>query len=135
MIDDAQAGKINVIIVKDLSRPGRNYIDSGERIENLFPKLSVRFISIGDSYDSLFDDEPSADMVPIINFFNEFHAKQTGKKTRASKKVMAQSGKFIGTKALFGYVIDPDDKHHLTTSRGISAAGYYSNGYYNILQK
>jgi len=113
MIEDAQAGKINVIIVKDLSRLGRNYIGSGEHIENIFPKLGVRFISIGDSYDSLFDDEPSADMVPIINFFNEFHAKQTSKKTRASKKVMAQSGKFIGTKAPFGYVIDPDDKHHL----------------------
>ena len=113
MIEDAQAGKINVIIVKDLSRLGRNYIGSGEHIENIFPNLGVRFISIGDSYDSLFDDEPSADVVPIINFFNEFHAKQTSKKTRASKKVMAQGGKFIGTKAPFGYVIDPDDKHHL----------------------
>ena len=68
---------------------------------------------IGDIYDSLFDDEPSANMVPIINFFNEFHAKQTRRKTRASKKVMAQGGKFIGTKAPFGYIIDPDDKHHL----------------------
>jgi DNA invertase Pin-like site-specific DNA recombinase len=63
--------------------------------------------------DEYIDDEPSADMVPIINFFNEFHAKQTSRKTRASKKVMAQGGKFIGTKAPFGYVIDPDDKHHL----------------------
>lgn len=113
MIEDAKAGKINVIIVKDLSRLGRNYLGSGDHIENVFPKLGVRFISIGDNYDSLFDDEPSADMVPIINFFNEFHAKQTSRKTRASKKVMAQGGKFIGTKAPFGYVIDPDDKHHL----------------------
>lgn len=113
MLEDAKTGKINVIIVKDLSRLGRNYLGSGDHIENVFPNLGVRFISIGDNYDSLFDDEPSADMVPIINFFNEFHAKQTSRKTRASKKVMAQGGKFIGTKAPFGYIIDPDDKHHL----------------------
>lgn len=113
MLEDAKVGKINVIIVKDLSRLGRNYLGSGDHIENVFPNLGVRFISIGDNYDSLFDDEPSADMVPIINFFNEFHAKQTSRKTSASKKVMAQGGKFIGTKAPFGYIIDPDDKHHL----------------------
>ncbi|MGI6404031.1 MAG: hypothetical protein ACOX0K_07475 [Oscillospiraceae bacterium] len=75
--------------------------------------MGVRFIAIGDNYDSLYDDEPSADMVPMINFFNEFHAKQSSRKGRASKKLLAQAGKFQGNKAPHGYIKDPADKYHL----------------------
>jgi hypothetical protein len=75
--------------------------------------MGVRFIAIGDNYDSLYDDEPSADMVPMINFFNEVHAKQTSRKTRATKQSMAKAGKFQGSKAPFGSVRNPDNKYHL----------------------
>jgi len=77
-------------------------------MEKIFPRLGVRFVAIADGYDVRDDEDPNADMMPMINFFNGYHSKQTSKKTRASKKVMAQAGKFIGTKAPFGYVIDPE---------------------------
>ena len=113
MLEDAKAKQFQVIIVKDLSRLGRDHIGTGEHIERIFPSLGIRFIAMAEGYDSMFDEEPSADMVPIINFFNEFHAKQTSRKTKASKNAMAKAGKFIGSKAPFGYLLDPEDKHHL----------------------
>lgn len=113
MMEDAQNGRINAVIVKDLSRLGRDYIGIGEYMEKVFPRMGVRLISIADGYDGQDDEDPSADMMPMINFFNEFHAKQTSKKTRASKKIMSENGKFMGSKAPFGYILDPADKHHL----------------------
>lgn len=112
MMDDIKAGKIDTVIVKDLSRLGRDYLGTGEHIENIFPKLGVRFISIYESYDSFIDSE-SADFLPYINLCNERHAKQSGRKSKDTKDHMAAMGKFIGSKAPFGYVLDPDDKHHL----------------------
>jgi len=113
MLGDITEKKINMVIVKDLSRLGREYIGTGQYIEQIFPRMGVRFIAIGDRYDSLLDDEPSADMMPMYNFFNEFHAKQTSRKTRATKKSLAKAGKFQGSKPPFGYVRDPQDKYHL----------------------
>jgi len=113
MLEDARNRRIDVVIVKDLSRLGRDYIGTGEYMEKIFPRLGVRFIAIADGDDGRDNEDPSADMMPMINFFNEYHSKQTSKKTRASKKVMAQAGKFIGTKAPYGYILDPADKHHL----------------------
>lgn len=105
--------KINMVICKDLSRLGRDHIGTGQYIEQIFPRMGVRLISIGEGYDSLFDDAPSADMVPMINLFNEFHAKQTSRKTRATKKSLAKAGKFQGSKPPHGYIKDPEDKYHL----------------------
>lgn len=112
MMDDIKGGKIDTVIVKDLSRLGRDYLGTGEHIENIFPKLGVRFISIYESYDSFIDSE-SADFLPYINLCNERHAKQSGRKSKDTKDHMAAMGEFIGSKAPFGYVLDPDDKHHL----------------------
>ena len=113
MLSDITEKKINMVICKDLSRLGRDHIGTGQYIEQIFPRMGVRLISIGDGYDSLFDDAPSADMVPMINFFNEFHAKQTSRKTRATKESLAKAGKFQGSKAPFGYIRNPDNKYHL----------------------
>lgn len=113
MLRDIVERGINMVIVKDLSRLGREHIGTGQYIEQIFPRMGVRFIAIGDNYDSLYDDEPSADMVPMINFFNEFHAKQTSRKTRATKKNLAKAGKFQGSKPPFGYLKDPENKYHL----------------------
>jgi len=113
MLGDITEKKINMVIVKDLSRLGREYIGTGQYIEQIFPRMGVRFIAIGDRYDSLLDDEPSADMMPMYNFFNEFHAKQTSRKTRATKKSLAKAGKFQGSKPPHGYIRDPANKYHL----------------------
>lgn len=113
MMGDITQRKIDMVIVKDLSRLGREHIGTGQYIEQIFPRMGVRFIAIGDNYDSLYDDEPSADMVPMINFFNELHAKQSSRKGRASKKLLAHAGKFQGNKAPHGYIKDPANKYHL----------------------
>lgn len=113
MLEDAKDKRFQIIIVKDLSRLGRDHIGAGEHLERIFPALGIRFIAMSENYDSMFDEEPSADMVPIINFFNEFHAKQTSRKTKASKSAMAKAGKFIGSKAPFGYLLNPENKYHL----------------------
>lgn len=113
MMGDITQGKINMVIVKDLSRLGREHIGTGQYIEQIFPRMGVRFIAMGENYDSLYDDEPSADMVPMINFLNELHAKQSSRKGRASKKLLAHAGKFQGNKAPHGYIKDPANKYHL----------------------
>lgn len=113
MMEDVMAGKVNMVIVKDLSRLGREYLETGQYIEKVFPRYGVRFLSLGENYDSLYDDEPSADMIPIMNMFNEFHSKTTSRKVRATKTNLAKSGKYIGSKPPFGYMRDPEDKYHL----------------------
>lgn len=112
MMEEIRAGHIDTVIVKDLSRLGRDYLGTGDHIEKIFPKLGVRFISIYEGYDSFIDSE-SADFLPYINLCNERHAKQSGRKSKDTKDHMAALGKFIGSKASFGYVLDPEDKHHL----------------------
>lgn len=112
MMDEIRAGNIDTVIVKDLSRLGRDYLGTGDYIEKIFPSLGVRFISIYEGYDSLIDSD-SADFLPYINLCNERHAKQSGRKSKDAKDHMAAMGMFIGSKAPFGYILDPTDKHHL----------------------
>ncbi len=98
MMEDAKDGKFNMILTKDLSRLGREYIATGQYIEQIFPRMGIRYIAINDSYDSLLDDS-SADIMPIKNFFNELHAKDTSKKCRAGRKAIAKAGKFGDSRA------------------------------------
>ena len=93
MMDEIKAGHIDTVIVKDLSRLGRDYLGTGDHIEKIFPKLGVRFISIYEGYDSFIDSE-SADFLPYINLCNERHAKQSGRKSKDTKDHMAALGKF-----------------------------------------
>ncbi len=114
MMDDVKARKINCIVVKDLSRFGRNYLDAGEYIEKIFPFLGVRFIAINDNYDSLHSNVESDELViPFKNLVNEAYCRDTSIKIRSHLEIKRKSGDFIGSFAVFGYKKDPDDHHRL----------------------
>ena len=112
LIADAKAGRINVILVKDLSRFGRNYIEFGQYTDYLFPSIGCRFIALNNGIDTMSNDS-STDVMCFLNLFNEFYSRDTSKKVKAVKKACAESGKFMGTYPAFGYKRDPADKHHL----------------------
>lgn len=112
LIEDAKAKRINVILVKDLSRFGRNYIEFGQYTDYLFPSLGCRFIALNNGIDTM-SDNGSTDVMCFLNLFNEFYSRDTSKKVKAVKKACAESGKFMGTYPAYGYRRDPLDKHHL----------------------
>ena len=110
MKQDIEAGKINMVITKDLSRLGRDYIINGELIENYFPKYKIRYIAITDSYDS--DDEYN-DIAPFKNVVNELYARDISKKIHSAFITKMKEGKYIGNFAPFGYKKDSNDKNKL----------------------
>lgn len=111
LIEDIKKDKINCIVVKDLSRFGRNYVESGEYIEKIFPFLKVRFIAINDHYDSI---SGNSDIVtPFKNIVNEIYAKDISKKICTSVVTRQKKGEYIGGMAAYGYLKDPEDKHKL----------------------
>ena len=110
MLSDIDEGKINLVIVKDLSRFGRNYVEAGMYVQR-FTDSNIRFIAADDNYDSLVNSDDL--LFPIKNVVNEMYARDVSKKTKAAKKAKARDGQFIGSKAPFGYKIDPKDRHHL----------------------
>lgn len=112
LIEDAKAKRINVILVKDLSRFGRNYIEFGQYTDYLFPSIGCRFIALNNGIDTGNNDS-STDVMCFLNLFNEFYSRDTSKKVKAVKKACAENGKFMGTYPPFGYKRDPVDKHHL----------------------
>lgn len=111
MIEDIESGNINCVIVKDLSRFGRDYIETGRFLERVFPDLGVRFISLTDGIDSL---KQVYDMLlPIKNIFNEQYARDISKKVKTAVKTKQQSGEFIGAFTSYGYKKSPTDKNKL----------------------
>ena len=112
LINDAKAKRINVIIVKDLSRFGRNYIEFGQYTDYLFPSIGCRFIALNNGIDTE-NQDGSTDVMCFLNLFNEFYSRDTSKKVKAVKKACAEDGKFMGTYPAYGYKRDPADKHHL----------------------
>lgn len=110
MLSDIDEGKIDLVIVKDLSRFGRNYVETGMYVQR-FTERNIRFIAADDNYDSLVNSDDL--LFPIKNVVNEMYARDVSKKTKAAKKAKARAGQFIGSKAPFGYKIDPNDRHHL----------------------
>lgn len=110
MLSDIDEGKINLVIVKDLSRFGRNYVEAGMYVQR-FTDSNIRFIAADDNYDSLVNSDDL--LFPIKNVVNEMYARDVSKKTKVAKKAKARDGQFIGSKAPFGYKIDPNDRHHL----------------------
>lgn len=109
LLEDAMAGKINLIIVKDLSRFGRNYIQVGQYIDYIFPTYNIRFIALNDNVDTASKDTTAMDMMPIVNLFNEWHAASTSKKIKAVIEANAKSGKYRTTFAPYGYVKGDDE--------------------------
>ena len=114
LLSDVYSGRINCVIVKDLSRLSRNYTDAGNLIENLFVRLNVRFISLAEGVDSYRNpDSVSNIIVPITNVMNDQYCYQTSKKIRQVFDMKRRNGEFIGSYAPYGYVKDPKDKHAL----------------------
>lgn len=111
MIADIEDGKIDTVITKDLSRLGRNYLESGAYIEVFFPQHHVRYIAVNDSVDS--EQSGGLDITPFKNILNEFYSRDISKKVKSGKHIRALEGKFMGTTAPFGYRKDPQDKNHL----------------------
>ena len=108
MMSDAEEGKISTVIVKDMSRFGRDYIMVGYYTEIYFSNLDIRFIAINDNVDSNIQTEN--DLTPFKNVFNEWYARDTSKKIRAVFKAKGNSGKHLSTNPPFGYKKDPNDK-------------------------
>lgn len=105
LLDDAKTGVINTIIVKDLSRFGRNYIEVGQYVDYVFPAFGIRFIAIQDNVDSANRESNAMEMMPIVNLFNEWHAANTSKKIRAVKRANAVEGIYTAKKAIYGIMI------------------------------
>ncbi len=108
LLEDAKAGNINLILCKDMSRFGRNYIQVGQYVDYLFPMYNIRFIALTDNIDTLNSDSASMDMLPIMNVFNEWFAANTSKKLRAVFESNARSGKYKTTFAAYGYIKGDD---------------------------
>ena len=111
MLNDLRAGIINCVIVKDLSRFGRNYVGVGEYLEHIFPLLNVRFISVSDNVDSYLDPRSVNNLVvPFKNILNDEYARDISNKVRASLDLKRRQGKFIGSFASYGYRKDPNSR-------------------------
>ncbi len=110
LLDDAKTGVINTIIVKDLSRFGRNYIEVGQYVDYVFPAFGIRFIAIQDNVDTENRDSGAMEMMPIMNVFNEWHAANTSKKIRAVRRSNAKEGIYTAKKASYGYKMGTDKK-------------------------
>ncbi|MDD3334774.1 MAG: recombinase family protein [Eubacteriales bacterium] len=114
MMDDLKSRVINCVVVKDLSRFGRNYIEVGQYIEKIFPFMDVRFISINDSLDSVKNPQAMNNLiVPFKNIINDEYCRDISNKVRSSLDLKRKQGKFIGSFATYGYRKDPADHNHL----------------------
>ncbi len=114
MMQDVQSRAVNCVIVKDLSRFGRNYIDSGQYLEKVFPLLGVRFISVNDRLDSYRDPTTMNNIiVPFRNIINDEYCRDISNKVRSSLDTRRRQGKFIGSFSAYGYKKDPADHNHL----------------------
>lgn len=122
LMDGIRRGKINCIVVKDLSRFGRDYIEAGNYLETIFPRLGVRFISIGDNYDS-FDPRCRGEGLSIAlkNMINAFYAKDISVKTRSAFAAKQRKGEYTGGMPPFGYLISPEDRHKLVIDEKAAA--------------
>lgn len=114
MMEDIEAGHVDCVIVKDLSRFGRDYIEAGRLIQKTFPAFSVRFIALNDNFDSLTADFNEKTLVlPVKNFINDAYCSDISKKVRSHQQVKREKGDFIGAFAVYGYRKDPENVNRL----------------------
>lgn len=114
MLDDVKKGIIDCVIVKDLSRFGRNYIETGRYIEQVFPFIGVRFIAINDGFDSA-NQQSQADglIIPFKNLINDAYSRDISIKVRSGLNIRCKQGDYIGAFPLYGYLRSEKDKHKL----------------------
>ena len=115
MIDGINAGRIDTVIVKDLSRMGRDYLRVGFYTEVLFQEKNVRFIAVNNGIDSA--KQTDNDFAPFLNIMNEWYAKDTSKKIRAVFQAKRKNGQRCGGYAPYGYCIDPEDQNHFIINK------------------
>lgn len=114
MMDAVRAGEIDCIVVKDLSRFGREYIGSGEYIQKVFPRLGIRFIAINDHYDNAQPGAADNELVlPFKNLMNDSYCRDISIKVRSNLEAKRRNGQFVGTRVVFGYMRSPDNKNQL----------------------
>jgi len=114
MLSDIETGLINCVIVKDLSRLGRNTIDTGYYIEQYFRIRKIRFIAVNENYDTFAQQDGSADiLIPLRNMINEAYSLDIGRKIKASQRQMMKDGRYVGARPPYGYLKAPDDCHRL----------------------
>lgn len=113
MMEDVKDGKINCIVVKDLSRFGRNHIEAGYYLETIFPQLDVRFISVNDNFDSMDESKKDGMMVPLKNMINEMYARDTQRKILATFRAKEKKNERAFFMIPYGYMVDPDCNYHL----------------------
>ena len=142
LLSDVMSGKINCVVVKDLSRFARNYSDAGSLIDNLFVQMGVRFISLAENVDSYKNpDSVSNIIVPITNVMNEFYARDTSRKIRSVFKSKGMSGKHLTGTVIYGYLWDENREHWLVDEeaaavvRHIFALAMEGYGPYQIATK
>ncbi|MEY8517975.1 recombinase family protein [Lachnospiraceae bacterium 29-84] len=111
LIEDIQDGEVSTLITKDLSRLGRNYLETGTYIEVFFPNHNVRYIAVNDGVDSI--DNAQMDITPFRNIINEMYAKDTSRKIKSALHARKMQGKYMATTAPFGYQKDEKDHNHL----------------------
>lgn len=111
LIQDIYNGKINCVVVKDLSRFGRNYIETGMYLQDIFPEYEVRFIAINDEYDSKYNDANDLSVI-LKNILNDFFSREISRKVSATYDILMDSGNYIGNIVPVGYLKDPDRPYH-----------------------
>lgn len=113
MIRDIENGKVNMVVTKDLSRLGRDYIETGEYIEKWFPENNVRYVSVTDGIDTFETANGNNDIAPFKSILNDMYSKDLSKKIRTALHTMQKQGKWVGGKTAIGYMKDPNDKNKL----------------------
>lgn len=119
MISDARKGKINLVVVKDLGRFGRDYIETGRYIDVIFPSLGCRFIVLNDGVDTIHKDN---EMIMIFkNVMNDFYARDTSSKIKSVRQSTCKTGKYIGCYAPCDYLKDPQDTYRFIINEPAAA--------------
>lgn len=113
VMDAVNAGTVNCVIVKDLSRLGREYVETGKYLEMVFPSMGIRFIAINDDVDSRKANSGDDILIPVKNIMNESYCRELSKKLRRQFKIQRSNGEYLGAFASYGYRKDPEDKHKL----------------------
>lgn len=113
VLEAVKAGRVNCVVVKDLSRLGREYIETGKYLEMIFPSLGVRFIAINDDVDSERNSAGDDIIIPIKNIMNESYCRELSKKLRNQFRIQRSRGEFLGAFVCYGYCKSPEDKHKI----------------------
>ncbi len=113
VLNAVQAGEVDCVIVKDLSRLGREYIETGKYLEMVFPDKGIRFIAINDDVDSEHHSQSDDLLIPVKNLMNETYCRELSRKLRSQFELQRRNGEFLGAFAAYGYRKSPDDKHTL----------------------